>query len=71
MGIIKRMKATGVIAAAVAELQKEKVKEATTELKRLYKSRDLSRKALRNVEREIEDYLQELEIDDADLSSDE
>lgn len=63
---LKQMGRTGVIAAALAELQQEKVKEATRELKTLYKRRDDARKILRNIEREIEDYLHELEIDDAD-----
>lgn len=63
---LKQMGRTGVMAAALAELQQEKVKEATRELKTLYKRRDDARKILRNIEREIEDYLHELEIDDAD-----
>ena len=67
---IKRIKATSVVAAAMAELQKEKVKEATTKLKSLYGDRDKARKVLKNIEREIEDYLQELEIDDEDTESD-
>ena len=66
---IDRLKKTGIIAAAMAELQKERVKEATTELKDLYKQRDKARKILKNVEREIEDYLMELEIDDEDTES--
>lgn len=67
---IKRMGKTGVIAAAMAELQQEKVKQATLQLKTLYKRRDDARKILKNIEREIEDYLQELEIDDEDASED-
>ena len=68
MGILKNMKATGVIAAALAELQKEKVKDATVKLKTLYRERDQARKILRNTEREIEDYLSELEIDEGDTN---
>ena len=66
---IERIRKTGVIAAALAELQKERVKEATVKLKDLYKQRDKARKILRNMEREIEDYLMELEIDDEDAES--
>jgi flagellar biosynthesis chaperone FliJ len=66
---IDRIRKTGVIAAALAELQKERVKEATVKLKDLYKQRDKARKILRNMEREIEDYLMELEIDDEDAES--
>lgn len=69
MGIkstVERIKKTGVIAAAMAELQKERVKDATSRLKDLYRQRDKAKKILRNVEREIEDYLEELEIDDDD-----
>lgn len=66
MGTIKRLQRTGIIAAALAELQKERVKEATEKLKNLYSKQDKARKVLKNIEREIEDYVQELEIDDAD-----
>ncbi len=66
---LKKSQATGVVAAALAELQQDKIKEATAKLKSLYKQRDDARKILRNVEREIEDYLEELEIDDGDAES--
>ena len=46
---------------AQEELQKEKVVEATKELKVLYKRLDSAQKIVRNIEREIEDYLEELE----------
>lgn len=63
---LKQMGRTGVIAAALAELQHDAVKEATAELKKLYTREKAAKKVLRNVQREIQDYLQELEIDDAD-----
>ena len=68
MNVVKKLANTGVIAAALAELQKDKVKEATGRLKTLYKQRDSARKVLRNVDREIDDYLQELEINDDDTN---
>ena len=70
MGVLKKMGATGVIAAALAELQKERVKDATGALKELYARRDAAKKVYRNVCREIDDYLEDLEIDDADRSED-
>ena len=69
-GKVEKMKKTGIIAAALAELQKEQIKEATGKLKGLYAQERKAKKVLRNVQREIEDYLQELEIDDDDASSD-
>lgn len=68
-GAVERIAKTGVIAAAMAELQKERVKEATSKLKDLYRQKDKAKKILRNVEREIDDYLEELEIDDDDTGS--
>ncbi len=65
---LKKLQRTGIVAAALAELQKEKVAEATTQLKKLYAQLDKAKKVVRNLEREIEDYIQELEIDDADDS---
>ena len=67
MGVLKKLGTTGVIAAALAELQKERVKEATGKLKDLYARRDAAKKIYRNVCREIDDYLEDLEIDDADV----
>jgi t-SNARE complex subunit (syntaxin) len=69
MGLVKKLGTTGVIAAALAELQKERVKEATGKLKELYDRRDKSKKIYRNVCREIDDYLEDLEIDDDDAGS--
>lgn len=66
MGKIKDLTKTGIIAAALAELQKEKVKEATGKLKELYTKLDKAKKIVRNLEREIEDYMQELEVDEDD-----
>lgn len=63
---VSRINRTGIIAAAMAELQKERVKEATTKLKSLYDQERKAKKVLKNVQREIKDYLEELEIDDAD-----
>lgn len=57
-----------IVAAAKAEIQKERVRQATGKLKSLYAQRDQAKKILRNVEREIADYLQELETEDDDLS---
>lgn len=63
---IKKMKRVGVIAAALAELQKERVKDATAKLKSLYDQERKAKKVLKNVQREIADYLEELEIDEED-----
>jgi ABC-type enterochelin transport system substrate-binding protein len=66
---IKKMGKTGVIAAALAELQKDRVKEATTKLKDLYDKERKAKKVLKNIQREITDYIEELEIDDDDSTS--
>ena len=63
---LKRIGKTGIIAAAMAEIQREGVKEATAKLKDLYDKERKAKKVLRNIQREITDYLEELEIDDAD-----
>lgn len=71
MGVIntmKKMGKTGVMAAALAELQQEAVKEATKALKDLYAREKKAKKILRGIEREIEDYLLELELDDDDAN---
>ena len=67
---LKQMGTTGVIAAAMAELQKERIKDATGKLKELYARRDSAKKVYRNICREIDDYLEDLEIDDTDRSED-
>ena len=64
---LKKLSKAGVIATALAQLQEEKVKEATAKLKDLYSRRDKAKKVLRNIERDIEDYLHELEIDEQDF----
>lgn len=46
---------------AKSELENEKVKEATGELKVLYKKLDCAEKIVRNIEREIADYLEEID----------
>jgi len=46
---------------AQEELQAENVKEATKELKGLYKQLASAEKIVRNIEREIDDYLEELD----------
>ena len=46
---------------AQEELKSEKVREATIELKSLYRRLESAQKIVRNIEREIEDYLEELE----------
>lgn len=63
---IKKLTKTGVIAAALAELQQEKVKEATVKLKSLYDQERKAKKVLKNIQREIADYIEELEIDEED-----
>ena len=63
---LRKLRKTGIIAAALAEIQEEAVKEATSKLKDLYAQQKKARKVLRNIEREIEDYLMELEIDEED-----
>jgi hypothetical protein len=70
MGVIKTIGKNGIIAAAMAKLQKERVEEATLALKTLYDRERKAKKVLQNVRREIEDYLQELEIDDGDVNAD-
>lgn len=65
---VKRMGTTGVIAAAMAELQKERVKDATGKLKTLIDNKRKAYKIYRNACREYDDFLEELEIDDKDFS---
>ena len=67
---LKKLKKVGVIAAALAEIQQERVKEATSRLKDLYSQQNKARKVLRNIDREIDDYLMELEVDDEDARED-
>lgn len=67
---LKKMGKTGIIAAAMAQVQQEAVKEATVKLKSLYSQLAKAKKVVRNIEREIEDYLLELELDDDDGSGD-
>lgn len=69
MSKIKNLR-QNIVVAAKAKLQEDKVKEATGKLKALYAQRDKASKVVRNLNREIEDYLQELEIDDDDESDD-
>ena len=60
---LKKMGKAGVIAGALAELQKQAVKEATSKLTELYEREKKATKVLKNIQREIEDYLLELETD--------
>lgn len=46
---------------AKAELRKERVKEATGGLKTLYKKLEAAEKLVRNIQREIDDYLEEID----------
>ena len=55
-----------IVQAAMAKVKAAKVEKATKRLTELYEQRDKAAKILRNIERDIEDYLQEMDIDDAD-----
>jgi intergrase/recombinase len=68
---IKQMGATGVIAAAMAELQKERVKDATGKLKCLIDNKQKARKVYRNACRAYDDFVEELGIDDDDFAGSE
>jgi len=52
---------TSISELAKAELETEKVKEATGELKKLYRELDAAEKIVRNVKRKIDDYLEEVD----------
>lgn len=69
MGLVTKLQKNTIISKVVEELSKEKIVEATLRLKNLYKQRDKAKKVLRNIEREIEDYIEEIEQDDSDLNS--
>jgi hypothetical protein len=52
---------------ALAELREERVKEAKDKLKSLYRKQADAKKVLANIEREIEDYLMQLDETEKDL----
>lgn len=55
-----------ILAEVDRELRKEAVKEATAKLKVLRKQEANAKKVLKNVQREIRDFMDELEIDESD-----
>lgn len=69
MGLVTKLQKSVILSKVVEELSKEKVIEATGKLKALYRNRDKAKKVLRNLEREIEDYVEEIEQDESDLNS--
>ena len=52
---------------AQEELRKERADKAKIKLKDLYRKQAAAKKVLANIDREIEDYLQELDIEEEDL----
>lgn len=65
----KRVNKTGILAAAIAEVQKEQVKEATNKLVELHRNLTKAQKVVRNIQREIDDYMLELQLDDPVLET--
>lgn len=52
---------------ALAELREERAKEAKDKLKGLYRRQADAKKMLGNIEREIQDYLQQLDDAEGDI----
>ena len=59
--MVKEVKELSVKEIALQELKKEQVKEATDELKELYRKLAAAEKVVRNIQREIDDYCEEIE----------
>jgi flagellar biosynthesis chaperone FliJ len=53
---------------ALMEIREERAREAKEQLKKLYRKQADAKKILANVEREIEDYLEQLDQSENDLS---
>jgi len=54
--------------AALEELREERVKEATQQLKRKLKDLQAAKKIVANLQREVDDFLDELDMDESDLA---
>ncbi len=54
----------------MAEVNKRKAKVATEKLTELYEQLDKAKKVVRNLQREIDDYIDELRIDEEDNNND-
>ena len=65
--ILKAKQKSGIVAKALAGVRSERVKEAEKNLSRLLKQRDMALKALKNVERELEEEIFRIEQDEEDL----
>lgn len=66
---VKAIKSMSILEMAKAELKTERATKAKEKLKHLFSQQNSAKKVLKNIEREIEDYLNELEVEDEDLNS--
>jgi tRNA pseudouridine-54 N-methylase len=65
--MVKDVNSMSIKEKALLELKEERTKEAKDKLKGLYRKQADAKKVLANIEREIEDYLLQLEETEKDL----